>query len=515
MSFWSGLAQGFKDAEAKQERDDAVERADRIREEDMAIAAEERAYRRQRDEDADRRWQEQFDRNVFVQDRSWQNQMDQQNLERQMKLLDSMPNPYFMGGTSDKGGGAKGMGALPSAQQGVAAVNALNYEIKNAGGLDAMSDSQRQYYETVLDNPTGAVAVYQFLQTNRKAGNNIHISELPEVYAMVGATEGRGQEAMDSLRERLANGSLDLSDDDVFMESMVALHQYKPVQMMFSQTAAVTSPQNDKAAADPWFQAISAQAKFMAMYEVEGKEEKNRLLRLAEGAAEGHGPSVMELWVEYPFAREMAEARNLQRNSYLAQYWDMHLPEPETDTPPDVMEEAPDQPGTPSTLSPQGEVTPPPATEVPSDAKVFHSESAANEYFDKLEAPHVSIIKNPESTTAEQDAARAAIEAIREESVVVSPPQYPGHVDERWYSFEEEPVEEPAAEPVSDEASDIADIEELFKSNGIEADIEDFMEFMDSQYRADSMDQVEVLLEGMDDIILPRFKEYLEERQSQ
>lgn len=515
MSFWSGLAQGFKDAEAKQERDAAVERADRIREEDLAIAAEERAYRRQRDEESDRRWQEQFERTIAVQDRTYDMQMSEQAMKRQLDLLQAMPNPFFMGGTSAKGGGAKGMEALPSAQQGVAAVNALNYEIKNAGGLDAMSDSQRQYYETVLDNPTGAVAVYQFLQTNRKAGNNIHISELPEVYAMVGATEGRGQEAMDSLRERLANGSLDLSDDDVFMESMVALHQYKPVQMMFSQTAAVTSPQDDKAAAEPWFQAISAQAKFMAMYENEEGEERNRLLRLAKGAAEGHGPSVMELWVEYPFAREMAEARNLQRNSYLTQYWDMSSPEPKSETPVVTTTTGTGAGGTGAGTGTGTGGTPPPAPKLPSDAKVFHSEGAANEYFDKLEAPHVAILENPESTAAEQDAARAAIEDIREEGVIVSPPQYPGHVDERWYSFEETPVEEPSAEPVSDEASDIAEIEALFTEFDVDADIEDFMEFLETQYKAHTIDEAATLSEGMGDIIMPRFKEYLEERRSQ
>ena len=157
--------QGVREFDKTQERlEAAADLAESIREEDNV-------------EDLRR-----FELDQGRKDRTEERDASNTNLERTVELL-KLSNTATQA-FSGRGGNANDGDAIPV--RGMrAAVMSIKSELETAGGLDNLNDTDQEWFNTVMDNPAAAAGIVAFMYKQRDAGNDLPITELPQIIQLV------------------------------------------------------------------------------------------------------------------------------------------------------------------------------------------------------------------------------------------------------------------------------------------------------------------------------------------
>jgi len=226
MGFWTGVAAGFKDAEASRER--AEERALRQEDREYARDYQERmfSYRQKQDEYARQR-QGRMDK-LAIEDRK---------LARMRELL-----PYLNSGfVSALGGeGSPSRGASPMDPTAIAAGSqafALEFNSLTA------EQKKDPFFSSLSQSKDGQAAVKAFMEAQAKKGNTVDLKDIPKFFKYLGATPGSGKVERQKFLSGLVDGTADISDTPTFVKGLIALSQYRPVKHLFRQ---IDAPMDDR-----------------------------------------------------------------------------------------------------------------------------------------------------------------------------------------------------------------------------------------------------------------------------
>lgn len=159
---------------------------------------------------------------------------------------------------TDKKGAKKS--TVPTAADGAAAVVAMKAEIKDMGGLDGMSESNQEFFSTLMGNPAAAAGVMSFVLAQREDGNEFDISRLPETVQITKVMKERGGEAYREFKEKFAAGNVDLTDAEAYIDGVAALTSYKPSEVLWSQRKPVQDLTDQGKMFDTWKESVSISA---------------------------------------------------------------------------------------------------------------------------------------------------------------------------------------------------------------------------------------------------------------
>lgn len=210
MSFWVGIAEGFKDAEAANERQ--MERDYRLEQDKKADERYqvERDYRTERDRISDQRYEQQR-----------QDQLDALRIERMIKL--------GIGGTSTGGTGSGGRSKADPADELVKESLRLQDRIDND---DNAGMEVAQWFESV--DPTTRAAAMGFIRSyEADMGKPYDLSNLVDDFRVISRTGGNE----DEIRKLIETGELDVANADDFIEAM---QKVKPLLVVTSVPEATT-----------------------------------------------------------------------------------------------------------------------------------------------------------------------------------------------------------------------------------------------------------------------------------
>ena len=210
MSFWVGIAEGFKDAEAANERQ--MERDYRLEQDkksDERYQAE-RDYRTERDSISDQRYEQQR-----------QDQLDALRIERMIKL--------GIGSPSTGGTGSGGRSKTDPADELVKESLRLQDRIDND---DNAGMEVAQWFESV--DPTTRAAAMGFIRSyEADMGKPYDLSNLVDDFRVISRTGGNE----DEIRKLIETGELDVANADDFIEAM---QKVKPLLVVTSVPEATT-----------------------------------------------------------------------------------------------------------------------------------------------------------------------------------------------------------------------------------------------------------------------------------
>lgn len=323
MSFWAGVVQGVKDVDVLKEKEALAAERERIQK-----------YNEARDRKADARWESQWERQqeqyLAAQerlDRGEELAAEALEVNRGLAILEAGGSVFAgaMSGTGNPSG--VNSGPVPSGVDMRSGVIGIQSELKAAGGLDNLSPGDQEFFKTVIGNPAAATGILAFVEAQRKAGNDLPISELPRYIQLHGVMEGAGAEAYNSFKEDFIAGNVDMKDPEQFLRGMQALKQYKPAELIWGQSNAVDSPQTQALNHETWElnTILSAQLAMASM--PEGPEKSALLLTLSDARKTGKDDQAKKLeafsnlWDQ--FGREAAAGLDLtaENNPRLKPYF--------------------------------------------------------------------------------------------------------------------------------------------------------------------------------------------------
>jgi hypothetical protein len=229
MSFWTGVASGFKDAEASKER--AEERALRQEDREYARDYQERMFSyKQKQDDYVRERQGRMDK-LAIEDR---------NLARIKELLPHLAqvNPGLVSAFGGEGSSSGGVSPMdPTA----IAVGSGDFAVE-FNGLTA-EQKKDPFFGALAQSKDGQAAVKAFMKTQATKGNTVELKDIPKFFKYVGATPGSGKAEKKEFLSGLVDGAVDISDTPTFVKGLIALSQYKPVKHLFRQ---IDAPMDDR-----------------------------------------------------------------------------------------------------------------------------------------------------------------------------------------------------------------------------------------------------------------------------
>ena len=341
-----------------------------------------------------------------------------------------------------------GSDSAPSPADGVAAVQAIRSELEGVGGLDSLSETNQEFFNTMLGNPAAAAGVMSFVLEQREAGNAFEITRLPEVINIVGVVEARGEEAYNTFKRNFAEGNVDLSDPEAYLDAVRALRGYEPSEVLFVQSGPVRNIQDQERMFKAWEMATlqAANAELAGMdRESPGYLELHAALKDLESsnsAQQARGRN--NLWATY--GRSAADMLGLDNsNTYLKPYFanDAVAPAATGGTPvvePTVVEPTVADPVVDPVVDPMVD----PVVEEPTtDPYAAHPEVDRDLFFD---TPDEAL----ELMNTLPDDVKASIEFVVIGGEKFANNLYQGPAQEP--TVEEPTVEDPAVEPV-DEAT--------------------------------------------------------------
>jgi hypothetical protein len=341
MSFWSGLARGFADADAKKERE-------AVRDEAEAARKEARDYSRGRDKimderyesqqeaaaaqaaDAARRWQDTFDQNAEQikltrerNDRKDQLELDKLEIDRHEKLLKLVPPGVVsgLGGGSAKAGGANGSSTVMSPEAMKVGAVAFQVEFKN---LD--EDVQNsEFFKAASQSPAAKATLMAFVQAQAKKGNRINLEDLPKYFKYLGATEGKGEAETTELMKSLVSGEADLKDPDAFIKALGVLSNYKPTQQLFMQVDTPGTIDDASKQLPVWENAVEVDA-YRALPKLEGDDKKmvQRALALLETKA--NRTQGLDILAKFGYGANAVEEYSMGDNPVIRSYYGDSVP---------------------------------------------------------------------------------------------------------------------------------------------------------------------------------------------
>lgn len=218
----------------------------------LEVAAQEREYGKKEDA-ADRdQWQQSMDlrmdqfKNTLAQqglsqenwERSFERQGEQQTLAqgnvmfgRKIKLLElSADMTKAFGG---QGGSVKGSKVPASVDMSHAVLN-IKSELGGKQGVDALPPESREFFDHLLGDPAAAYGVYAFVQSQRKEGNKLSITDLPKYVNLAGMVEAQGDSgAAARIREEILSSDPNINNLDGLVKGMAEAAKYKPASLVW------------------------------------------------------------------------------------------------------------------------------------------------------------------------------------------------------------------------------------------------------------------------------------------
>ena len=239
---------------------------------------------------------------------------------RVLKILE-MGGSAFSGALLGQGGDVNA-GEVISANGMNAAVMGINAELDSVGGLDSLEGSDKEWFETVLGNPAAAAGILAFAYAQREEGNDLPITDLPQIIQLAGTMEAAGEEAYKDFKEQFIAGNVDMSDPAQYLAGMQALMQYKPAQVVWGQVQAVSTPATNTAKFEMWQTTTTTNARIALRNMKEGTDEHQALgLILANAGSKGpddrltREEAFVDLWDKY--GRAAAEDLELDSSNPL------------------------------------------------------------------------------------------------------------------------------------------------------------------------------------------------------
>lgn len=272
MSFWAGVAQGFKDAEARRERD--MDRASRQEEIEYNRNWQQRMfdYRQKQDEYAQNRQARLDEMAIEERDYNRKRQEEELHLARVTTFLPYLNNPAMAGALAGTGNSSS-LG--PMSPKAIAAGSeAFKLQFQD------LTPEQRKtpFFQALSQSADGQAAVVAFMSAQAEEGNTIKMQDLPKYFKYLGATQGQGQEQAQEFLTSVMDGSADIKDTDTFIRGLVAMQQWKPVKHLFQQVDAPTSQSDLDAQHDNWKTAIVNEALRLHETLPEGDPRKSEIL---------------------------------------------------------------------------------------------------------------------------------------------------------------------------------------------------------------------------------------------
>lgn len=319
MGFWAGVAQGFRDSEARKERDMA--RQERQEDRDYNRGWQERMfdYRQKQDEYARSR-QMRLDE-MAMEDREYnrQMQMDQLKLQRLETLLPYLNNPALAGAFAGTGSSSD---LAPMKPQTIAAGS------KAFGMLFKELTPEQQdstFFTSLSQSAEGQASVMAFMAAQAKEGNTVSLADMPKYFKYLGATKGTNAEEATQFLSSVVSGDSDITDTDTFIKGLITLNQYRPVQHLFVQTDSPTSETDINSQYDNWKVAVLNEARRAANNMPEG-EERDAILSsvTASTNTETETEGLQEL-ASRGFGSSLLKSQGLEDNYLVATFYDTQL----------------------------------------------------------------------------------------------------------------------------------------------------------------------------------------------
>ena len=253
MSFWGGVAKGFEAGEAKREREEVR---------DTAAA---------RNALQDKRWQMQWDQSqetlLYNKDRNKKDdQLRAEALEYakgrntqadnlaaealEIKRMKEILNGLNVSGTTGRTTG-RTTGSTTGNRNKVATAKEiqkanidLNLSLGGEEGLSALPDDQKEFYTSVLADPSASMQLVAFARANKINLNDVH--SYMEIGAVVAA---QGAEGIAKLKAQVADGTLNLKGENAaenFMKTFKTIAEYVPGYTQLTQTSQIRDLSKDK-----------------------------------------------------------------------------------------------------------------------------------------------------------------------------------------------------------------------------------------------------------------------------
>ena len=318
MGFWSGVVQGVKDIDVLREKEDLAEERQGVRDEAAAAREQDIVYRDRMDAVNAERFavtearlseQNEYDRGqdtLRAEERE-----SEQALTRGLAIIEAGGSSFAsaLGGR----GGDVNSGNVISTGGMRAAVMGIEAELDAVGGMDSLEDSDKEWFTTVLDNPAAAAGILAFAHAQREDGNDLPITELPQIIQLAGTLEAAGEDAYKAFRERFIAGNVDMADPAQFLEGMQALRGYKPAQVVWGQVQAVDTPATQKLDFETWEANTTLYARVALANMADGSEKTALATTLVNAGKTGsehqltRNDAFVSLWEDYgrPAAEEM------------------------------------------------------------------------------------------------------------------------------------------------------------------------------------------------------------------
>jgi hypothetical protein len=369
MSFWAGVVQGVKDIDVLKEKEALAEERKSTRDQEVAYRDRMDKYRMEQDEIASRRYEAQLA--ATTEQNEWSRAQAEEarvygrsrdaigDAETERKRADAaaeralqfniqlleVGGPSFaklLAGQGGSGSDPSDINSGPVLPVGVMSVGKLGLqtEVEIAGGLEDMPAASREFFETIYSDPAAATGVYAFLTTQREAGNEINIEDLPTYINILGTSGGTGAEERRALAERIGSGNADMSDSGQFLSGLAALMAYEPVKVVWGQRRPVADPTAQRANYEAWQETTLINARFTLNAMPEGAEKTALALTLANAGTKGkegeivRNKAFVELWDVYGRAAADELGLDPSNTRLLRPYFNQSRPgQPETPTP--------------------------------------------------------------------------------------------------------------------------------------------------------------------------------------
>tara|TARA_R110002110_G_scaffold133494_9_gene315883 strand:- start:4040 stop:5782 length:1743 start_codon:yes stop_codon:yes gene_type:complete len=430
MGFWSGVVQGVKDIDVLREKEDLAEERQGVRDEAAAAREQEIAYRDRMDAVNAERFavtetrlseQNEYDRG---QDTLRADEREsEQALDRGLAIIEAGGSSFAsaLGGR----GGDVNAGDVISTDNMRAAVMGIEAELEAAGGIDSLSDADKEWFTTVTDNPAAAAGILAFVHAQRADSNDLPITELPQIIQLAGTIEAAGEDAYKAFRERFIAGNADMNDPAQFLEGMQALRGYKPAQVVWGQVQAVNTIATHKFEFETWEAntTLSARAALVSM--ADGSEKTALATTLVNAGKTGsehqltRNEAFVSLWEDYgrPAAEDLGiDSTNPRMRPYFS------IRSPMSDAQPTGSFNAPQSPQVPVT---PGAVSRP-STQAPIEPQAIPSDGPMS--FDTVDEARAAI----DSLTPEQLSRIPEIVIageVRKNDAYVGDPEAPAGLD--------------------------------------------------------------------------------------
>lgn len=323
MAFWAGVAQGFRDSEARKERDMA--RQERQEERDYNRGWQERMfdYRQKQDEYARSR-QMRLDE-VAMEDRAYNRKMQEEalKLNRLETFLPYLNNPALAGALAGTGSSSD---LAPMQPEAIAAgSNAFKMLFK-----ELTPEQQKDpFFVNLSQSAEGQASVMAFMAAQADGPNNITLADMPKYFKYLGATKGAGQEEAKEFLSSVFSGDANINDTDTFIKGLLTLQQYKPVQHMFIQTSSPASETDVNSQYENWKVAVLNEARHAAHRMPKGREKDSILSSVkASTVAETESEGLREL-TSQGFGSSLLKSQGFGDNYLIATFYDSQVEAPE------------------------------------------------------------------------------------------------------------------------------------------------------------------------------------------